>query len=334
MRRYNLKFNLFLILNCILAFFPPAGGFNLAFAYTETTTGGQLSAEIFPEDPGAFTATSINLISYEIDLNSSNILWSINGVKQKSGIGQKSLQLTTGALGKKVLINIEALSPDGRDITKQISIIPAEVDLLWQSTNYVPPFYKGKALAGNQGTLMLLAVPSFIKESGQAINSSQLIYTWKLNSKELDSGIGKNKGLLNLDGNSYINNLFLNVTTADGSLKASKLITFSPIESKIILYQSSPLLGPNYSRALGDTLIMSLPETTIRVEPYFFNTSGLNYAWAINNGTPTASKSPELAIRQPNNNSGESILTVITGSTFQSAQKSINIKFNPAIGGF
>jgi len=45
-------------------------------------------------------------------------------------------------------------------IDKEIVIEPAQLDILWESTDsYVPPFYEGKALPSIESTIKVVALP-------------------------------------------------------------------------------------------------------------------------------------------------------------------------------
>ena len=58
----------------------------ISFAYTETTDGGEMIAVVDPASPGSFSNVDINIKSFEIDLDRSEIIWYIDGKEVKSGI--------------------------------------------------------------------------------------------------------------------------------------------------------------------------------------------------------------------------------------------------------
>ncbi len=297
-------------------------------AYTETTSGGQLTAQIYPQDQGAFTPTSINLISYEINLDSSNIIWTINGKKQKEGIGQTELQFTTGDIGKKMLIDTEVVAQDGTDIKKEITIVPAETDILWQSSGYVPPFYKGKSLAAIGDNVTLIAMPNFITENGVKIDTAKLLYKWNLNSVTLSSGYGKNSVVAQI--NSKIENtVFLEVSNLDNTLRATKLITINPVDPFILFNENNPLLGTTYEKPLLDNFQLLAPEITVKAVPYFINPSNLTHSWLVNGDDVTSSENSlgEITLRQPSGISGKSTVAISVDTPFQSIQKSVTINF-------
>ncbi|MBI3633899.1 MAG: hypothetical protein HY226_06470 [Candidatus Vogelbacteria bacterium] len=299
----------------------------ISFAMTETTTGGQLSAEISPTDPGPFTDTSVNLVSYDVDLSHSNIIWTINGQKQKEGIGANNLQLTTGPVGKKILINIEVLSQDGKDITKEISMIPEDVDLLWQSNGYVPPFYEGKSEVVAGGDVKLLALPNFVSEDGSKIDASKLIYNWRTNGEIVSSGYGQSFITTSVDESLPQDTFAVDVSSTDDIMRASKIINLRPHLPVVLLYETNPLSGTIFQKSLLNSIQMNAAEMTVIAEPYFFNTKDLGYLWSVNNEPPSADlNSKQLTVRQPSG-SGESLLNILINSASQSAQMNLIIKF-------
>ena len=304
-------------------------------AYTETTDGGQLSAEVYPENPRAFTQTSVHLVSYEVDLNRSNIIWTINGKKQKRGIGENDINFTTGEVGKKIIVEVEVNSQDGKRIIKTISMIPAEVDLLWQSDGYVPPFYKGKSLATAGSAIKIVALSNFVNESGTKLDPSKLVYKWETNGNNLTSGYGKSSVLVNINS-TFENRFSVYISNLDGTLHAVKSLAIRLHPEEILFYEVSPLVGTIYNKALANIFEMNETEKVIRAEPYFFGRGNLTYLWNINDfpTEPSDGAGNQLTIRRPENNGGESLLGVKIDSLYQSGEKSIKIKFKQGTPGF
>ncbi|MDO8493310.1 MAG: hypothetical protein Q7S19_02085 [bacterium] len=307
-----------------------------SFAYTEVTDGGQLSAEVSPQNPGAFTNVYIHLVSFEVDLDRSNIIWTVNGRKQQEGIGQDDLQFVTGAIGKKTVVSAEVISQDGKNIKKQISIIPAEADLIWQSDGYVPPFYRGKSLATVGNNIKLVAIPDFITENGVRLDPDKLVYKWSVNGEDITSGYGQSSATIGINDQISEVDIFVDISNLDKTLRATKSIAISPTNPILLFYETNPLLGTLYNTSLFGNLQMTEAESTIKVEPYFYNTNKVSYAWGINNEDPdfSAGTLPELIVRQPRDSSGEATITASVATVYQSIKKSITIKFNQSTIGF
>ncbi|MBI3633540.1 MAG: hypothetical protein HY226_04580 [Candidatus Vogelbacteria bacterium] len=301
----------------------------LSMAFSETTDGGQLTAEITPINPGPNTETYIHLVSYEVDLTRSYISWIINNTKQEEGIGKDSIKFVTGNVGKKVVLNIKVLTPDDKQIIKNISILPADINILWQSKGYTPPFYRGKSLVSGNSTVKLIAIPSIKNEAGQTINPAQLSYNWKVNYKDFKSGYGANSITINT-GDLWENTISVDASEPNLGLVATKRIVLTPSKLKPLIYVTGPLSGPVYSNTIKDVLNMDNPETTIRIEPFFFDVQNndpgkLDYEWYLN-FSPITTKSNELTLRKPDLG-GDSILNIRTIGVSQLNQTSLLVKF-------
>ncbi len=319
----------FLILLFALLTIPPVSS-----AYTEVTEGGQLSAEVYPENPGSFTKVWISLVSYEIDLDRSNIIWTINSKKQKEGIGQKGINFITGDVGKKIIVEIDATDQNKIEIKKTISIIPAEVDLLWESDGQVPPFYRGKALPTPGNNIKLVAMTNFVTEGGTRVDPSRLVYKWQANSEDLSSVYGKNSVTTSLGSLLFKNDFFVDVSSLDEKLRATKFINLRPSSPKLLFYKSTPLSGPNYAEALGQNLQMDESELSLVAIPYFFSNQSENkllYVWSLNNQTLTSGDDDQansITLRQPANKIGRAKLNLDVLGTYQpSISNSLDLKF-------
>jgi hypothetical protein len=307
-----------------------------SLSYSEVVGDGGLSVKVLPANPRSFTNTSIQLTGYGVDLDKSNIAWEIDGKKERQGVGQKSINFLTGAVGKNMLIKIDVFTQDGRYLNEVISIVPAEVEILWQSDSYIPPFYRGKSLATKYSNLKIVALPNFTTTNGSSMDASNLFYKWKINSEELNSGYGRTSVIGQLDTKNLRNTVSVDVSTLDDTIHATHYIQTQVSSPLIIFYENSPLLGVIHNKSIPDNFFLNQPEITIEAEPYFSNKADLSYFWGINDEPLTPSKNDEsrLIVRQPPSNSGESTLNMLASSPFQSLEKSITIKFGQTTLGF
>ena len=206
----------------------------ISFAYTETTDGGEMLAVVDPASPGSFSSVDISVKSFDIDLDRSQVIWSVNGKEVGKGLGLNKINLETGAVGKVVTVIISATSPDGNNITKTIEINPADVDLLWESDSYVPNFYKGAALPSEGSKLRIYAIPNLRDESGK-ISPSAMVYEWRLNYQDVKSGSAKNALNVTLSGISQ-NKITVEVSDLSGEIKATKSLTIGPTPPVNVFY--------------------------------------------------------------------------------------------------
>lgn len=271
----------------------------LIFAFNEV--GAQLkspspndikdSAEIIitPASPGANKNVFVKIESFSFDLNSSEIIWALDGAIKSKGLGKKSFSFQTGKIGSVSLIKAIIKTKEGRTIEKTLVVRPAGVDILWEASSYAPPFYKGKALYSYQSFITVIAVPNIINSSGAKINPGNLTYKWTKNSKVLGdvSGYGKNKFSFSKAVLSSPAEIEVEVMSSDKKIKASGSITLEPTEPKILIYENNPLYGIIYERAVDGEFKLDGSEITLIATPYFFSkedTSGekIKYNWNMN----------------------------------------------------
>lgn len=248
-----------------------------------------INIKTLPELPSANQEVSVRIESYSFDLNSSEIIWALNGVIKDKGVGKKDFDFKTGAIGTPSLIKILIKTKDGKKIEKSLLIRPTGVDIIWQADSFVPPFYKGKALYSYQSRITVVALPEFTNSTGVKINPENLIYKWSKDGTVLGgiSGYGKNKFSFTKLLISSPPEIEVEVSSADKSIRASGRITIEPIEAKTVLYENNPLYGIIYEKAVIGDFKMNGSEITLAVTPYFFGLEELNggkvkYNWNMN----------------------------------------------------
>lgn len=290
---------------------------------------GEVSVETSPNNPQPYQDVVINLISYATDLDKAIITWEISGRTVLSGIGKKSYSFKAGAPDTLNVINISIKPVSSMStINKTITIVPTEVDIMWEAVNsYTPPFYKGKAFPVVGSMIKVVAIPN---TKTILSGSGSMSYVWKNNDIVDSDSSGYNK-------NSYLfkNSVFENtseigviVSSVSGNFGAENTVSIPMYEPSLIFYKKSPTEGVLYNQALNKEIEMPEDEMTIVAEPYFTSFKGkednfmLN--WTINeNIIPTPSKKTELTIR-PSARGGYATIGLVMENTKELFQKISN----------
>jgi hypothetical protein len=278
-----------------------------ARALTDVTTGGDMQADIQPVYPGPNEQVNVTVSSLGTDLDRAQITWNLNGTEVKRGTGATEYVFTTGEAGKKITLVITAQTSTGTTITKTLTMVPASVDVLWEADSYTPPWYRGKALPPPNGTLRLVAMPTFVTENGTMLNPNDLTYIWKEGQMTLtqSSGVGKNS--ISIKGGGLLGNadVSLTVTNQDQTIRADKFVSVPSISPQIVFYEEHPLEGTRYSNGNLSVFNLQQQEMTIRAEPFFFSSSAtdkntLRYSWTVNGNaaTPDADEPRLITLRQ------------------------------------
>lgn len=261
-------------------------------------SGDDIDAQMIPISPKAFQEVGVTLASYIADLNSATIRWSLDGKVVAEGKGLKNYRFTVGNIGESTTLDIDIILFSGQSTKKSIKIRPADVDLVWQSDSFVPPFYKGKQMFSHQNRITFIAFPHMKNGPGGEIDPKDLIYKWSRNGAVSENSSGYGKNIYTYDGPliSRTQNITVEVTSTDSSLRGFARIEVPPIEPDLILYRKNPIYGIEFQRALSGEIDMTgSKEITVIGEPYYFGTlnsfSGeLMYKWAIN-GNPLSNSS-------------------------------------------
>lgn len=297
-----------------------------AHAQTDVPLPDNTEFSITPEHPGPNEVVLVQIENYAQDLNALEISWFLNGQLQKKAVGDKKFQFTTGALGSVSNVKVSTTG-----FSKEITIRPAGLDLIWQTRGYTPPFYKGKALYTYQSAVDFIAMPSFIASSGVAIDPKTLVYKWSRNGTVLSDVSGYGKNVLSTSGGVLAKALSidLEVSTVDGSMRAEKSIELQGAQPEIFLYENHPLYGIMYNKVVPSQFTLDKKEITLSSAPYFFDVNrkddqSLVYEWSMNNQKVANQTNPNsLILRRPDGSPGGEALV---GLTISKTDKNLQFK--------
>jgi hypothetical protein len=287
------------------------------FSFAQTNTAGTssltpytegVSTVVSPENPGPGSLVTIDLQSSLVNLETSTIVWSVNGKVIQSGRDSRSFSLRLGAVGSKSVVDIYIKTTTLGTLTKTLTFAPTSVELLYEAASYTPPFYKGKALIPSEGVVTLYALPNFKSNSG-ATPSSNLVFTWKKDGvvDGTNSGLGKNSyryvnGRLPEDGPT----IEVSVTDPATNLRGYASFAAKAVNPDIVFYENNPLLGVTLNQAIPSNYTLTKQELSLIAYPFFFGTKNrtnqnLTYTWNINNNPVPSSTDDKglLTVRSP-----------------------------------
>ena len=299
------------------------------------TFDSDFSIEIIPEEPLPGQAVSAKLISYQFDIDRSEIVWTFNGKTLGKGLGKKTASFVLPSLGKESVLTVSVVTSNGAEISKTKKFSGSDLDFLWQAGVSVPAGYKGKALAVKKAFVRITALPHLYASSAPAFRSN-IIYEWTLNYKNLpdDSGVDKNTLLVRLNDNGdYV--IGVKVSTKDKMVSAQKYLHLSAegVSPKLVFYADDPLEGPFYGKALGNKITLKTKDINIRAEPYFFNNEDgkTTYRWSMNGKSVKSGKKPNTISLVSEENSGQARINFEMEkeieNNLQSADGGVNIAF-------
>lgn len=291
--------------------------------------------ELVPNNPRPNQAVSAKIISYQFDVDRSEIIWILNGKIVASGAGEKAINFVLPPIGKESTLTVDIITNKGVKTSKTKKFYGSDIDFLWQARTSVPAGYKGKALAGRKAFIKITALPNLYLAS-EIVSRYNLIYDWTLNYKNLPdySGVDKNTLLIRLnDSGDYA--IGVTVSTKDKRTSFQKFLHLSAegISPKAIFYADDPLEGPFYYKALDNKISLKTKDINIRAEPYFFNKEDGKtvYRWSMNDKVAKSGKKPNMISLVSEDDSGQAKIRFemekeIENSR-QTAEKMVNIEF-------
>ncbi|MEI6528382.1 MAG: hypothetical protein WCO10_01780 [bacterium] len=296
-----------------------------------------LQISLSPDNPEPGQNYSATISSYVFDLDRSTIRWYVNGQLKKEGSGLKVFYDQAGKSGVATVIRAVATTQDNQTSEISATIVPASVDLIYEAYSYVPPFYKGKALNVNQGSVILAAIPN-IMQNGTKIAAQKLVYTWKKDGTVQGSFSGVGKNTFSFNGSVPIRDVEIEVSVSspDNSVTASKSLTVPFVSPKILFYEDSPVYGTMFNRAITQTVGLLTDEFSVKAFPYFFSagfpqSSNLIYNWTMNGqGIETPAVPNLVTFRQDTPGAGNANVGLKISNTariFQFVENNFSILF-------
>gem|GEM_PF-3489276 len=292
-----------------------------------------------PKVPKAFDRVTFTVENYSTKLEEDRIIWSVDGEVVQDQIGGDSIVVNMGKVGetKDVRVTIDSRSL-GRRWSRDLSLTPGDVAVLWEANTYIPPFYKGKPLPSYKSTIKLVPFPT-ISVRGRTLSPDNLLYKWSRNYRNIKeiSGYGKRFSVLQTGGGAQQERLQLTVSDPESGATTERAVTITIAEPKVLLYGGSPLQGVRYERVLGSELLVGELETTVRAEPFFFSNeeleNGSSPVQFTQNGRGIPSLYRTVVLQRPSQGGTSRIEASIENPlrVLQVARKGISIKYQSIV---
>lgn len=292
-----------------------------------------VTVSMSPEIPGPNQDVTVSISSFSVDLNKTMIIWKKAGEMLKSGVGEKSIVVKTGAIGTGIQLDVTILN-GGTSLVKSIAVVPSEMDLLWETTDsYAPPFYKGKILPVKESTVKVVAITN---TAGTELSQNDLVYSWKRNYNALpgSSGYRKNSVLIKLNYLENTQTVEATGTALSGGLLAQKQLVLRASDPYIRYYENNPDLGVLFNKTLRGTVSTTRNDFEVLAMPFAFSLKNIEsgelvYQWTVGGkSVPTSGIKHRLTVQFPQGVTGSVPITTKIESAlklFQSANDSFNI---------
>lgn len=293
------------------------------------------SLSVNPRYPAPFGTAVVTPLSTILDLSVSTMVASVNGTKVYEGNIQP-FSITLGAPGTKTEVSV-VITSGAKTYTKVLPLVPGDVALVIEPQSSAPPLYPGKPLIPRSGSVRVVAVTDFRSGSGAAISPSTLSYAWTVDDATLQtsSGFGKNSLSVSVPLQHRSRNVTVLVKTADGSQVGGKTLRISGNEPSVRMYESDPLLGVRFERALEDSFSIGESEVSLFGVPYSFGREGgaPTMSWLLNGSE--AQLGPSLTLRPQGAGEGSASVSLSARktATLEQATAALTLMFGASSGG-
>lgn len=276
---------------------------------------------VIPTNPRSNEPVIIDIQSYNTDLNTALISWSVDGKEEANGVGLKRFRMTAGPLGSTKTVDVSVGTLGTGILSTTVIIRPADVGLLWEADTYTPPFYQGKALHSYNGTFKVIALPELYAINGTKIDPKELVYTWTKNGEVQGGSSGYGKNAFVGSQTSYLREgeeISVEVSAPRENVVASNSILVTPVVPEILFYENSPLYGIVYEKALQNNFKLTNEEVSVVAEPMFFSVGtrgsrSLTYDWTLNRAPLSDFKNKsEITLRRANDQAGRANIQVVS----------------------
>ena len=320
MRMLKFGISASLLLSLLLVALPVAAQFS--------SEESPVSVILTPNYPRPYQTVLVSPRSSLIDLTSSTVVISANGVVVQRGSGTQGASVTMGGPGEETKVVVSVTAPNGKVSTVTVPIRPADAALVVEPDTTVHPFYKGLPLSAPEGLVRLVAIPDLRSSPTKPIDPKTLVYTWKLGDRTLldASGIGRSVLVATAPPRYRDADVTLLITSQDSSVVAEAKTTISPRDPIVRIYPFDPLLGADYDHALTASYTLTSTEATLRAVPYFF-ASPPAIEWSVGGTLQGAQR--DLTVRSSGNGKGNASLEVRTKlqGTTQLASSRLTLRF-------
>lgn len=278
--------------------------------------------------PKPYSTVTVTPRSTLVDLISSEVTITANGVVVQKGSGSQGAAVQVGGPGEVTTIGLSVKDASGKTYTTKLSVRPADVALVIEPTSTVHPFYAGLPLLAPQARVRLIAVPDLRKDAKTALDPKTLVYTWKLGERVLESasGIGRSVLVATAPIQHRYADITVTVTSPDQSVVAEAKTSITPTDPIVRIYADDPLKGPDFDTALSGSVELASSEATFRAVPYFFSAAP-TLEWSVNNAAQGAQRT--ITVRPTGTGAGSAALDIRANltDTLQNATNRITLTF-------
>lgn len=295
------------------------------FSLAQIDNQSQLTVQLSPANPRPYETVTAYVKSSYVNLNGAKISYYINGAKQDGA--EKQFSFDVGAAGSRTILTVEVVE-NGQLYQQSVTVYPAEVSLILESLAPTPLFYKGASLVAPEGNIRIVALPNIRAVGGSAYARENLIYEWKLGSKNLDDFSGVGKYVLEAIAPPRYRDatVSLTVSSPDRQIVAYAEFDIDPVEPLLRVYRKDPLMGTLSYAILPKNYQLTGDEESFTVEPFYFGATP-SFLWTVGKNQ---TQGKDLTVRRSGEGAGKFLVNILGTDSegISSATSDFTILFN------
>ena len=272
------------------------------------------SVSVSPQYPAPYSQATVSLLSSLLELTNSTMVASVNGREVYKG-AVRPFSVTLNRAGSIANVKV-TVSSGGTNYSRSISIQPQDVVLIVEPLSSAPPLYPGKPLVPLGGSARVVAMANLKDAGGGFSSQTGYSYEWTVDRVRIanSSGIGKSAIVVASPLQYRVREVFVAVTNSSGSLVGGTTVSLTAMEPSVRVYESDPLLGIRYDRALSDSYSISGTEATLYAAPFSLpTTNGSPFIqWFLNGAAAQTGNS--ITMRPTGSGKGDASLSLVAST--------------------
>jgi len=311
-------------------------GPTLVFAQNFGIQTQSFNLEIEPKFPDPLSEVRAKVTSFTFDADRASYQWTLNGKIIQQGTGAKEASFKVGQAGSLNSLKVIISAPDGTRLERTLEIYPNSIDLLVESSSFIPPWYKGAALVTPFGRVKIAAVPNFIFE-GKRLDPKTLVYNWRVDDIPRSDLSGRGRQSITIPTPSSTGGqikVSVKISSPVGTLEQEASTFVEARRPEILFYERRALEGTIISQALSPKTIPAGGELEVQAVPFYMNFSSLselNFLWKVD-GQKVISNSEEepniLYVKPQEGSASQNALVSLTINNLKRVLEVVTGTFN------
>lgn len=304
---------------------------NISFAQS---LGGALgdvspfSLSVTPQYPVPQGQAVVSFSSATLSLSNASLSVFANGKNIYAG-SVRPVSVSLGGNGSVTKV-VATITSGGEDHQQTIFIQPEDVSLVVEPIASVPALYPGKSRVPIEGTVRVIAIANLKTSGGSSLSPTSLSYEWSVDGAKIAtaSGIGKRTLVVAVPFKYRSHEVSVSITSQGGSVVGGSSVSFTGNEPFVRLYESDPLLGIRFEKALSGTYTIKGAESTLYAAPFSLSSAEgvVTPQWYLNGALVQTGNT--ITLRPSGTGQGISSLSVVASAGTAKATALLSLLFN------